>query len=61
MLYMAFECGFNLLVLCQHCIKLLKKIKLLIKVIFARFDLMLHIICFYVSMGVSTNSSCQWW
>jgi hypothetical protein len=42
MFYMAFVCGFNLLVLCQHCIQLLRRF-------FARFGLMLHIICFYVS------------
>lgn len=38
-----------------------RNLECLWKPFFARFGLMLHIICFYVSMGVSTNSSCQWW
>ncbi len=38
-----------------------RNLKCLINPIFARFGPMLHIICFYVSIGVSTNFGCQWW
>jgi hypothetical protein len=36
MFYMAFVCGINLLVECQHCMQLLKKVKVLIKAVFCK-------------------------
>jgi hypothetical protein len=38
-----------------------RNLKCLLRPFFARFGPMLHIICFYVSMGVSTDFGCQWW
>jgi hypothetical protein len=38
-----------------------RNLECLLKPFFARFGPMLHILCFYVSMGVSTDSGCQWW
>jgi hypothetical protein len=61
MFYIAFECSFNLLVLGQYCVQLLKKSTMPMKAIFCKVWPYAAHFMFYVSMGVSIDSGCQLW